>query len=121
MVIFGPVTIPFVRMSLLDSAFFSAFFGAIAGASAAAWLAWWTAKRQRLREEILACNVAISICSSIVNAFVAIKKQSIQPLVERYEIEKGRLFLLSVIAATGGKGSFTLRFDLQNTQNVWGS
>ncbi|HEX3430502.1 MAG TPA: hypothetical protein VHT03_06405 [Rhizomicrobium sp.] len=103
---------------ILNSNFFSAFFGAIAGALAAAWLAWHTETRRQLKDEILACNVAINQCAAIANSFVAVKRQTVRPVCLRYALQSIALFFHGVNV---GGGVLEIALDFNVLTSPWTS
>lgn len=91
------------------SALISAGFGAGIGA----WMAGRIARNAKLRDELLAelrsIDVAITLCSSIIDVAGALKKQHVVKLVSKYESDLAR-FALYKVAETQA-GPFSLKMN----------
>src|SRR5690348_11501943 len=103
----------------LNSNFISAFAGAIAGAGAATMFAARTERRRRIRDEIVACNVAIGQCVSIANSYIAIKRQNIAPLCAKYFQDRASLIGSGIRAVMGQPVEMRFRFDLYTLTAAW--
>jgi hypothetical protein len=80
--------------TLLDTRFLTALPSALAGAGLGAWTAQWIAARnkkidERLKE-IRATNAAAAIAYGITDHMLGMKHQIIKPVVDQFEIDRGR-------------------------------
>ena len=105
--------------AFLNSALFTVLVGAIAGALSATLFASRNEEQRRLLDEILACNVAIGQCISIINSFFNVKRQSIVPFHAKYELECVRVISALAVTLMGGQGAIAFCFDLHTMQQVW--
>ncbi|MDE1987545.1 MAG: hypothetical protein KGJ28_13470, partial [Alphaproteobacteria bacterium] len=106
-------------LSLLDSNFFSAAFGALFGALAAALIAARTERRRRLRDEIAACNVSLGLCVAVANVFIAIKRQSVRPMVSQYRQQLQALQAVAQAPAPGVVPVHVVQLDLKTVPIAW--
>jgi hypothetical protein len=104
---------------LSDRALYSSLFGALMGASAAAYLARYQTRRQRLLDEILACNVAIGQCIAIANSFLTLKKQVIRPISENYRSQRLMLADHCLSLAYGNPKALVVEFDFNLIRPIW--
>jgi hypothetical protein len=72
---------------------FAAAIGSLAGAWGGAYAIQWIAdnakRREKLGNEVLACNAAIELCGSIGNTYASLKRQHVMEFAARYERQFG--------------------------------
>jgi hypothetical protein len=91
--------------SFFNSAFATSLIGALAGAYAGARAAQKITERAKEREQLIsqirATNAATMVAFSAFNAGAALKKQHVQPMYEKFENAKAKLYAYKAERATG--------------------
>jgi hypothetical protein len=103
--------------AFLNSNFTAALAGAFAGAMAAQAIANRAKEREALRQEIRSTNAAIMVALTICNAGLALKKQLVMEICERYAAKRKELEAFQTLRARGEPvGVFKVQADLRTVQ-----
>src|SRR5690242_6851312 len=94
-------------------ALLSALFGAFSGAFVAARLAAELSRQDRIRRELLACNVGIGLCYSITNAVLAQKKQSIKLIADIYQNKRSTMAAALIAWSLGYGWTIEIEYHLR--------
>lgn len=113
-------SLPSVGIAQWGSSLISAGLGAGLGAGIGAWTADRIAKRAKLRDELLtelrSIDVAITLCTSVIDVAGSLKKQHLLGLLKKYESDLHRFALY--MAARKSASPFTLSIDNLRLQTI---